>query len=171
LQRSSKERLKLSLICQLENSRSQLQLAQPGGVMVVQSDCAEVYKKTKATRILKGWTQDDTAQKLGVAVSSYAKIERGETDVCASRLAQIAQVFEMKLSQLLEMNEHTAFNVLLENHTNYGHHQNNIYLTETKCAHELEKKELLLIERDKEIENLKKQIAQLEEINRLKNSA
>ncbi len=139
--------------------------------MTERDECAEVYKKIKAARLLKGWTQDDAARELGIAVSSYAKIERGESDVSISRLAQIAQVFEMKLSHLLEMNEHTAFNVLLENNTNYGHHQNNIYLTETQCAHELEKKELLLIERDKEIEHLKKQIAQLEEINRLKNSA
>ncbi len=128
------------------------------------NECAEVYKKIKAARLLKGWTQDDTAQKLGIAVSSYAKIERGETDVCVSRLAQIAQVFEMQLSQLLEMNEHTAFNILLENHTNYGHHQNNIYLTETKCVHELEKKELLLSERDKENMQLKKHIETLEQM-------
>lgn len=133
--------------------------------MVVQSDCAEVYKKIKATRILKGWTQDDTAQKLGIAVSSYAKIERGESDVHVSRLAQIAQAFEMKLSELLEMNGHKAFNVLLENNTNHGYHQaNNIYLTETQCAHELEKKELLLAEREKEVEYLRKHITQLEEV-------
>ncbi len=97
---------------------------------------------------MKGWTQEDAARELGIAVSSYAKIERGESDVHVSRLAQIAQVFEIKLSELLELNGQTAFNVLLENCTNYGNHQaNNIFLTETKCAHELEKKELLLAEK------------------------
>jgi len=135
--------------------------------MIEHSNCAEIYQKIKATRLLKGWTQEDAARELGIAVSSYAKIERGESDVHVSRLVQIAQVFEIKLSELLELNEHTAFNVL-ENCINYGNHQaNNIFLTETKCAHELEKKELLLAERDKEIEHLKKQIVQLEEINTL----
>ncbi len=135
--------------------------------MIEHSNCAEIYQKIKATRLLKGWTQEDAARELGIAVSSYAKIERGESDVHVSRLVQIAHVFEIKLSELLELNEHTAFNVL-ENCINYGNHQaNNIFLTETKCAHELEKKELLLAERDKEIEHLKKQIVQLEEINTL----
>jgi len=125
---------------------------------------SEIYKKIKAMRILKDWSQEETASRLGIAVSSYAKIERGETDINLSRLAQIAEVMEVDLAQLLELNGHNVLNIL-ENCINHGKLQgNNIFLTETECVHELEKAQLLLKEREKENIHLKKQIVQLEEI-------
>lgn len=124
----------------------------------------EIYKKIKATRIIKQWTQEETAEKLGIAVSSYAKIERGETDINLSRLAQIAELMEINLVDLLTLSGHNALNIL-ENCVNHGKLQgNNIFLTETECAHELEKTQLILKEREMENIHLKKQIAQLEEI-------
>ncbi len=124
---------------------------------------ADIYKKIKTARLLKGWTQEDTAQKLGIAVNSYAKIERGETDVNLSRLAQIAEAMEVDLAKLLELSSGNVLQ-LLNSANHNGTTNNNVYLTETQCAHELEKANLLLQERDKEIENMKKQIAQLEKL-------
>ena len=128
----------------------------------------DIYKKIKAMRILKEWSQEDAAHKLGIAVSSYAKIERGETDVHLSRLIQIAEVMEVDLSQLLELSDHNILNILTNcknNCTNSSRVQgNNIFLTETECAHELEKAQLLLKERETENAHLKKQVVQLEEI-------
>lgn len=133
----------------------------------------EIYRKIKAMRVLKGWSQEEAAERLGIAVSSYAKIERGETDIHISRLVQIAEMMEIDLSQLIELNSRNVINVL-ENGTNYGKllgiGGHDIFLTETQCAHELEKVHLLLQERDKEIENLKQQIEQLREMNALLHS-
>lgn len=131
-------------------------------------DYVEVYKKIKAMRMLKGWSQDEIAEKLGIAVNSYSKIERGETDVSLSRLAQIAEIMEVDLSQLLELNGHNILHVLNNNNCADWKFvqtlQGNILLSETQCAHELEKSQLLVQEQQKEIENLKKQITQLEEM-------
>lgn len=128
----------------------------------------DIYKKIKAMRVLKEWSQEETAHKLGIAVSSYAKIERGETDINISRLAQIAEILEVDLSQLLGLSGHNVLNILTsckDNCTNISKIQgNNILLTETECAHELEKTQLLLREREIENSYLKKQIIQLEEI-------
>ncbi|MEY3219193.1 MAG: hypothetical protein RIT27_550 [Pseudomonadota bacterium] len=109
------------------------------------------------------------AEKLGIAVGSYAKIERGETDVHTSRLVQIAKTMEVDLSQLLELSGKNFVKVL-ENSTNYGKYigNHNIFLTETECAHELEKALLTQQSLEKENELLRKQVSQLEEINRLK---
>ncbi len=49
-------------------------------------------KKLKFIRSVKNWTQEDVAEKLGISIHAYAKIERGETDVNLSRLEQIAIV-------------------------------------------------------------------------------
>lgn len=129
---------------------------------------SEIYKKIKAMRVLKEWSQEETASKLGIAVSSYAKIERGETDINLSRLAQIAEVMEVDISQILELNAHNALRIL-ENCTNYGklnctNYSEYIFLTETECVHELEKAKLLADERDKEINHLKEENAYLKEI-------
>ncbi len=134
----------------------------------------DFYNKIKVMRMLKGWSQEETANKLGIAVNSYAKIERGETDVNLSRLTQIADVMEVGLSQLLDLNAHnvTYTACMLSNH-NYSNAksiynpQGHIVLSETECANELEKSRLLLQERDKEIELLRQQIIQLQEINAL----
>jgi transcriptional regulator with XRE-family HTH domain len=115
-------------------------------------------------RVLKEWSQEETANRLNLAVSSYAKIERGESDISLSRLAHIAEVMETNLEQLLQLNSRNVLNVL-ENCINHGKLQgNNIFLTETECAHELEKSQLLLTEREKEIIYLKEQITYLKEM-------
>ncbi len=127
----------------------------------------DIYKKIKVMRIFKGWSQEEAAERMGMALSSYAKIERGETDVNLSRLAQIAETMDIDLMQLLALNNGNAIRIL-ENSTN--HHSigiatnHNIFLTETQCAHELQKANLLLQERENENALLKKQIAQLEKL-------
>jgi hypothetical protein len=45
--------------------------------------------------------------------------------------------------------------------------QNVTLLSESQCGYELEKSHLIIQQKDREIENLKEQIAQLKEINAL----
>jgi len=125
----------------------------------------QVHEKLKVLRLCKGWSQEDMAEKLGYSLNGYAKIERGETELKVDTLERIAETASVDLQKLLGINENNVFN-LMENCPEASLH-GNIYLTETQCAHELEKAHLLLKERDKEIENLKQQITQLQEINRL----
>jgi len=127
----------------------------------------DIYKKIKAMRVLKGWSQEETADKLGIALTSYSKIERGETDVSLTRLNQIAEMLGVDLAELVGANGNNIIN-LVENCTQYcANHsrvKGNILLTESACAHELEKSQLLLAERDKEIAHLHRELAQLQEV-------
>jgi len=115
------------------------------------------HEKLRVIRAFKGWSQDEMAEKLGYSVNGYSKIERGETQIKADKLAQIAEVTGVDLQQLLDLNEKNIFNII----ENFSSQHGNIYLTETQCAHELEKLQILLKERDKEINSLKQQIEDL----------
>jgi hypothetical protein len=70
-----------------------------------------------------------------------------------SKLEKIANVLGMNLQNLLGLNDANIFNVA-ETCANSGSHCT-VVLSETQCAHELEKCRLLLRERDKEICHLK----------------
>ncbi len=120
-------------------------------------------------RQLKGWSQEEVADKLQMSVSGYANIERGETDVKISRLENIAEVFEVDLLELLNFAEKNTFyfggdnnQPILQNarvevkKTSFTTHQ-----------YELEKAQLLLKEKDQRIKSLEQQIEQLKEINAL----
>ena len=59
-----------------------------------------VHEKIRLVRQAKGLTQEEVANKLEMSVNGYGDIERGETDVNLSRLEQLANLFEIKLSEL-----------------------------------------------------------------------
>jgi transcriptional regulator with XRE-family HTH domain len=58
-------------------------------------------------RTVKGLSQEDMAEKLGISPNGYGKIERGETDIQWSRLEQIAEVLGITVKELLNLNEKT----------------------------------------------------------------
>ncbi len=129
----------------------------------------QVHEKLKVMRLCKGWTQEDLAEKLGWSVNTYAKIERGEADVKLDKLKQIADAIGVEPTELLNSGERTVFN-FAENcaHSNLAHCT--ILLSESQCAHELEKTKLIIAQKDQVIgwlkeenQNLKKIIALMEE--------
>ena len=115
------------------------------------------HEKLRVIRAFKGWSQDEMAEKLGYSVNGYAKVERGETQIKADKLAQIAEVIGIDFQQLLDLNEKNVFNIIDHFSSQHG----NIYLTETQCAHELEKAHLIIEQKDKEIALMKQQIEDL----------
>jgi transcriptional regulator with XRE-family HTH domain len=71
---------------------------------------SDPHKKTanksigKSIRILRhqhGWSQEDIANRLGISIPAFSKIETGVTDVNLSRLEQIANIYEVSVVQLL----------------------------------------------------------------------
>ncbi len=58
-------------------------------------------KNIKTLRQLRGWSQEQIATKLGITAPAFSKIECGLTDVNLSRLEQIAELFELKVIELL----------------------------------------------------------------------
>jgi transcriptional regulator with XRE-family HTH domain len=61
--------------------------------------------KVRHMRAIKGLSQENMADMLGISVNAFAKIERGETDVNHSRLEQIAGVLQVPLPELVAFGE------------------------------------------------------------------
>ena len=65
----------------------------------------------KSIRILRhqhGWSQEDIASRLGISIPAFSKIETGVTDVNLSRLEQIANIYEVSVVQLLNVDNEQA---------------------------------------------------------------
>lgn len=71
-----------------------------------------IGQKIKKVREFKNFTQEHLAEKLGMSVAGYGKIEREETDVSFSRLEQIAATFNMKPQDLLSFDEQLVLNIM-----------------------------------------------------------
>lgn len=120
-----------------------------------------VSDKIRFMRQLEGWSQEQMAEKLEMSPNGYANIERGATDVQISRLERIAEIFGMTLTDLMSFGEK---NIL------YFHGDNNQHILQTQNMHpeaiitELQKYQILLQEKDKEIQYLKEIIDLLKKI-------
>lgn len=122
-----------------------------------------INEKIRRIRELKGWSQEQMAEKLHMSVSGYANIERGKTNVQFSKLEQISKILDMKLSELIELNEKNIQILLYAENDNIENHVITIQSSDVHLKHELEKAHLLLQERDKEISYLKELIVLLKQ--------
>ena len=68
-----------------------------------------VNEKIRMLRELNHWSQEEMAERLGMSHNGYAKIERGETKLYLEKLNQIAQVFNIDLSELVANHEKSIF--------------------------------------------------------------
>jgi len=118
----------------------------------------KVSEKIRSIRQLKTFSQEDMAEKLGVSKNTYAKIERGETDVQLSRLEQIAEAFEMEFTELLMFGE-KAITCVMGNVNQFS--DNNVWqnYSDAKANMELEKLQIVVEQQTKEIDYLKEIIA------------
>jgi transcriptional regulator with XRE-family HTH domain len=105
---------------------------------------------------------------LGISTNSYAKIERGETDVNFSRLQQIANVMEIELPHLLGLNEKNVFNITCENNNSWQLNSSSTEQIELK--HQLEKANLIIEQQKKEIDYLKQQLSDFRILMNLQNN-
>ena len=60
-----------------------------------------VGKNIRAMRHQRGWSQEDVANRLGISIPAFSKIETGVTDINLSRLEQIANIYEVNVVNLL----------------------------------------------------------------------
>jgi transcriptional regulator with XRE-family HTH domain len=118
-----------------------------------------VNEKIRLIRESKGLTQEDVAKKLDISVNSYGDIERGNTNLKLNRLEQIAKILEISLPELIDTNDKGILNI------NFKNKQRDVYFGSST---ELEKQQLIIELKDKELamkdrenENLKEIIALL----------
>ena len=57
----------------------------------------------RTLRHQRGWSQEDVANRLGISIPAFSKIETGVTDINLSRLEQIANIYEVNVVQLLSL--------------------------------------------------------------------
>lgn len=122
----------------------------------------KVHEKIRSLREAKNWSQEEMAAKLNMSVNGYSKIERGETRVHIPKLEKISEVLEMDLIELMCLGERRTY---LSGNDNSNNGYNIIGSTE--LAFENQKLQLQLEMKDKEIDYLKTQVLQLQEINAL----
>ncbi len=126
----------------------------------------ETHEKIRFIRMFKGWTQEEMAEKLGMALNGYAKIERGEVDINTARLKQIAEISGIEMAQLVGLNEKNVFNFMEHSYFlahNQHNQSSNYHVEQLETKHQLEKALLVIEQKDKEI-------TYLQEIIRLLNN-
>lgn len=57
----------------------------------------------RTIRHQRGWSQEDVANRLGISIPAFSKIETGVTDINLSRLEQIANIYEVNVVNLLSL--------------------------------------------------------------------
>jgi transcriptional regulator with XRE-family HTH domain len=114
-----------------------------------------LHEKIRVLRQVKGWTQEEVADKLKMSANGYGSIERGETNVSVKRLRRIADVFGIDVVELVGSEDKFFYNQMGDNNIYNNYQLDDPKLIQTELRHELEKKTLLLVERDKEIAYLK----------------
>ena len=64
---------------------------------------SSVGKNIRTLRHQRGWSQEDVANRLGISIPAFSKIETGVTDINLSRLEQIANIYEINVINLLAL--------------------------------------------------------------------
>lgn len=115
-----------------------------------------VNEKIRLIREAKNLTQEQVAEKLGISQSAYGDIERGENDPKLSKLQKIAELFEMQLSELVDLSERGTLSI---NFNKQG--KNNVYIASSLAEKEMVLRDKELAMKNREIENLREIITLL----------
>ncbi|MDP3010098.1 MAG: helix-turn-helix transcriptional regulator [Methylococcales bacterium] len=118
------------------------------------------HEKIRFMRQSKNWSQEDMADKLGMSVAGYAKIEQGRTDANFSKMEQIASVFDMDIVELLSFGEKNVICLIGDNSVNISQ----IIGSSKDLAYELQKLQLMLQHKDEMMTQKDKEIAGLKEV-------
>jgi transcriptional regulator with XRE-family HTH domain len=114
----------------------------------------QLHEKICLLRKIKGWSQEEMADKLQMSVHGYANIERGETDVQLSRLEQISQVLGVEIQDLFGMNDKMVLNLASTWHDHSSQNNFQSLMAQRELEHELEKARLIIEQQHKEIQYL-----------------
>ncbi len=134
-----------------------------------QSD--KLRRNIRDTREQKKLTQEELAEKLGLSVTGYAKIERGETQINYDRLEKIAKALEVRVGELIPFQEDEGIIVLHNLNNNLRNSNTVIALTDKGLESEIlrlrqmlaDKEEIIKV-KEQENESLRQQIRQQEKI-------
>jgi transcriptional regulator with XRE-family HTH domain len=128
----------------------------------------KIGKKLKELRTVNQWTQEQIAGQLHLTRNAYSDIELGKTDICISRLAQLANFFSVDISYFVDDKERVVIYLAgtqnIQSVKNQKIKDCHIYPSEEKLQYELEKQQLQLDLKDKELALQQREIENLKEI-------
>lgn len=119
----------------------------------------------------KHFTQADMAEKLGLSITGYAKIERGQSQINIERLQQISKVLEVSIADLIPFGDDGV--VVFNNSNDNFSNSSNFSLALGNPALEAEVANLRQIlahrneiveSRDREINLLRQQVETLQKL-------
>lgn len=102
------------------------------------------------------WTQEQMAEKLGITRNGYAKIERGESMPNLERLNDIATLFGVEITELLDNK-----NFICQISENYS---NNYYNSDQSLVSEIKELKLIISHKDELLAQKDKEIALLRKL-------
>ena len=132
-----------------------------------------INEKIRQLREQHQLSQENMADKLGMSVTGYAKIERGEVRSNLPRLEQISEVFDMDICELLSYGE--SEKVYFNNSVTESTNSNNFLFAVgndnlEKAIQQLQliisHKDELLAQKDKIILGLEREIALLRNMHK-----
>ena len=132
-----------------------------------------INEKIRQLREQHQLSQENMADKLGMSVTGYGKIERGEVRSNLSRLEQISEVFDMDICELLSFGENDK--VYFNNTVSDSNHSNNFLFAVgndnlEKVIQQLQlilsHKDELLAQKDKIINGLEREIDLLKKLQK-----
>ena len=130
-----------------------------------------INEKIRQLREQHQLSQENMADKLGMSVTGYGKIERGEVRSNLSRLEQISEVFDMDICELLSFGENDK--VYFNNTVSDSNHSNNVLVAVgndnlEKVIQQLQLmlnyKDELLAQKDKIINGLEREVELLRKL-------
>ena len=71
-------------------------------------DMQYVLENIRKIREIKGFTREVVAEQMGMSLSGYSKLERGEVDWTLTKLGQIAGVFDLPVERLFDAQLETS---------------------------------------------------------------
>lgn len=68
----------------------------------------DVHTKIKFMRLSKNYTQSYMADELGIDVTNYSRMERGNAQISIDRLIKIAAILDADVADFIEKNPHSS---------------------------------------------------------------
>lgn len=123
------------------------------------------HEKIREIRESLDWSQEKMAEQLHMSANGYAKIERGETKLRLDKLEKIAQIFNIDIIELLSSNDKGLFLMMNEhgdnNNANHYNSASSLIATIDKLNAVIEQKDLLLAEKERQIQTLNQLVISL----------
>ncbi len=70
----------------------------------------EIGTRIRKVRELKGLSQENISEELGMSITGYGKIERNEVSINFDRLTKISEILGVELENIIGFDENVAFN-------------------------------------------------------------